>query len=315
MANLRHTDYYGQYSFEDQVLHNIIAYLKYGLLEIGAFYNVYRGRTDHEGNNLSQLKEVRYPGMTNRTTFQTIRNDLVWETGVNYSFTPPTSGSILGISGIYFNNAFYPTGTTVAGKSWTIDYPRGLVTFNGAIPTGTLEMEYTVRAVNVYSSDDSEYRKLVGYYTDPAFRAGVGSGIDTINPALRNYLPCVCVHINSYQSEPMEIGSSNRFVSAGLEFDIFATTAADRKRLTDAIYLLEDISLLTFNRNTAPFPFTVSGTLSATAKTWPELVSSYSSGKARFMDDAVVIKTVNTQVPISHSKVRLSCQFPINFTH
>ena len=315
MSNLRHTDYYGQFSLEDQILHNVVSYLKYGFLEIGAFYNITRNKTDHEGNVLSKLKEVNFPGISGRTVFQTLKNDLVWETGVTYSYTPPANGSIIPISGIYVNNTFYSTGTNVAGKSWHIDYPRGLVTFSGPIPTGTVEMEYTVRAVNIYTSDDTEYRKMIGYFTDPTYRQTLGSGIDTINPMVRNYMPCICTHISAYRSNPVEIGSQNRMISANIDFDIFSTTAADRKRITDAVYLLENFSFQTFDRNTAPFTFTSSGTLSSSAKTWPELVATYPNGKARFYEDARVLKPFNTQVPISNASVRLSCEFPVRFTH
>lgn len=313
MANLGNTTYYAQKTLEDQILLNVISYLQYGLLEIGAYYNIRKGQNDYLGNNASQLKMISGYGVPNNRYYQTLKNQIIWESGINYTFSPTAAQSIIPISGIYYQNTFYPNGSGVLGTGFIVDYNRGLVVFDHPMGTGKVEMEHSLRVANLYNTDDNQYRRLINYYMNRDQWSTAGSGLDNDNVNLRNYLPCIAIHINGFSSKPMGIGSRNKYATANLDFEVLAMTAADRKRLSDLLYLLEEKSFPTFNINEVQPIFNQSGSIYSGTKTWNDLVHSNYMGNGRFSDNANITIPNNTQLPISYSRVRMSVEFPVYF--
>lgn len=307
--NFDGTTYYGDYSLEDKLSQNIITYLKYGLLEVGGYYNVNRGTLDYNNNNPALLRKVGFAGSSGARIFQGLKNDWVWESGINPSYTGGSSPT--NISGIYVNNQFIANNTAYSGINFHINYSLGQVEFDADIQSDArVEVNHTIRAVNVYSVDSVFYKNLIAYYQDRTNWDLAGSGIDNINNNYKAYLPAIFVNIDGYSSRSLEIGSRAKYAEANVEFDIFATNPQDRKRLSDYCYMLEEKGFLLFNPNTAPKPLTSSGTISNNAKTWPDLVSQYNYGQARFQGNARVHKNYN-YLPIQYCKVSITLDTPV----
>lgn len=308
MGNLDGIRYYSDYTLEDQFQYNIIDFISYGLLEVGAFINIRKGQRDSFNNDQSLLRPVSIQNYPSNKIYGGLKNNWVWESGVSVNGTTPIS-----ISGIYVNNTFIPNGTTVAGTGWYIDYQRGWVVFNNQL-TGnpSVQIEHTLRHVNVLPADSQFYKHIITEYQNRENWNINGSGIDNINFESKAFLPAIFVDVRKYSSNPLEIGSRSKWALANVNFEIFATNPGDRKRLSDICYMMEHKSFNVYNLNTAPRPLTVSGTISQSAQTWPNLVNNYPLGRARFEMDAVMSKNNSVIFPIQYASVRIGCKMPVS---
>ena len=60
MANLDGLNWYGDWTIEDKIIYNVINFLKWGLLEIGAYYNISKDQVNYNGANESILQPVTF---------------------------------------------------------------------------------------------------------------------------------------------------------------------------------------------------------------------------------------------------------------
>lgn len=306
MSYLNNTTLYTKASHEDYIVGNITNMLAYGMLEIGAFYNITLGQLDEVGNDVSYLRVASAQNVTPYTQYNSNRQ-WVWETGV--TMADPAAPTPISVSGIYCNNIFYPTGTKVLGTGYYIDYRSSKVVFEYPV-TGSIRMERAERGVNIYSADADIYRQILqGYRT---FNSSIaGSGNDLIAQNTRGYLPCVAVGVHSFTSTPIEIGSRSKWVNARVSFDIFANNASDRKRLASLIYMLEDKSFKSYDPDLAPARFNNNGSLASTALTFPILSNSYSRGDMKFKKDGKFIKN-DKSLPLQYANVSISVETPVH---
>lgn len=195
--------------------YSVTEWLKWGLLEGGAFQNVASG----------VMRESPRPGIPARTLYQTPRADLVWESGVPFS-TPP-----IAMSGVYVNGLFVPF-----GSGCTPNYPAGTVTFSPALSgNASVVANYSARTVRVFNP-----RSCPWYYTiqwNSYDSAQAGSGLWSPDGRMRVQLPAIFA-----QAVPrvrrfvgVELGSRQRYHRQDVQFDILAESSADRDRLHDAL--------------------------------------------------------------------------------
>lgn len=304
MPNLK-GQFFGNYQLQDVIEQNIITFLKYGMLEIGGFYNIYL--SDNE-SNLSPVFFSHTGVASNYTIWNAIKHDLVWETGVLPSYNG--AGAPLPISGLYYNSNFYPTGSQVAGTGYYVDYSRGRVIFENPLPSGSnVSMQYSVRAVQFYPIDGPEYKHFVLDW----FKRTGGSGL--LNTAEQAYLPAVFVQIPSYKTiKGVELGSRTKTSKVDLQFDVFATNGDEMKRITDVLYMLETKSFGLFDINHSGYvwPLNERGELRLNAQTWPNLVANFGAGNVRFQEDAKMNRIYKQPLPIFHSRISLGLQVDVN---
>lgn len=308
MGNLDGSLYYSQHSLEDQILINVIDFIKWGLLEIGAFQTINKGQSDVHGNDASRLRCVGLENINSGTVWGHYRNNWVWESGVNLTYP----GNILSISGIYVNDAFYPNGSFVNGTGWYTDYSRGWIVFSNPVPTSYIvQVPRTERYVNVYPQENPLFTEITTNFFNGQYWNQQGSGIDSVANFAKSNLPAIFVDVSSYDSRPLEIGSRAKWTTARINFNIFATNPSDRKKISDLCYNLEDKSFITYNINSVARPLTTSGTISNNAMTWPQMVSNYGNNKASFLNNAQMIKNNNQNTPIKHSQVSIGIEIPV----
>lgn len=292
--------YYGQYSIEDIVCHNLINFLRQGFLELGAYTNIsVSGATQSQ----SQLQPVIVPYVTGYTLYKGIKGDWIWE----QDFTLKTSGTMpFRVNGIYHNNTFYPTGSSINGTGFYVDYSNGYVVFDKPLASGDqVKCNYSVRRVSVYNRDSYQYLDLNLHWQNMQ----ASSGVKEINP--QGYLPCVFVCVKDYRTiKGTELGNLGKTVEFNLQFDVFSQNAFDRKQIQDSIYMLEGHHIQLYDLRVSPNALNFQGQLVSGTLNYSNLVSGYPLGNARFMEKGTVKKN-DSLLPLHSCTVKIPLEFDI----
>lgn len=296
MGNLDGLNYYADFSLEDTILTNVIDFLKYGFLEIGAFINVTSGV-------LSPV--VGESGVQDYSIYRGVKDDWVWESNISLKYSGGSQPYIP--SGIFVNDTFYPTGTTINGTGYYFDFVRGRVVFDGSMPPSTnVQANYAVRYVHIYDNEDDKFRQLE--------RNWIGVTGNANDFALKAYLPCFAIGLDSYKTiKGYTLGSRSKDTEGIIRFDIFADNPSNRKRITDLVYMLENKSFKLYDLNLVPRPLDYKGQLISGMLDWKNLSENYSTGSvARFTDKAKVIRINDTQQDNFRSRVLLGLDLVIS---
>lgn len=305
MSNLEGILFYGNYGLEDILIQNIISYLDYGMLQLGGFYNISKGRQDAYGEDLSKFKPIIMSATgapTNYTVYRGLKNNLIWESNITLKYASGSQPTRT--SGIYVNNVLYATGTSVSGNSYYLDHSRGQVVFTSAMPSNTIvQVPHGVRVVSVLPADSNEYRNIESYWRN-------ASSTGTITDiGFKAYLPCIFVGINGFKTiKGTEMGSRGKLTATDFEFTIYSNNSYEMRKLIDICYFLEDKLVPLFDINNTPKPLNSSGVLVNASADWSGLVQNYSYGQGRFDDNARVNKFKNQLLPIYKAKVNISLE-------
>lgn len=307
MSNLDGTMSYWRPSITNIVKENIASFISYGLLELGAYQNIYKDQLGINGQNMSILRPIDVPGVSGYTQYQGIRADWVWEKNISLKSSgvqPVVS------SGIFVNDVFFPLGVAVSGASWYYNYPRGTVVFSSPLPSSWIvKSEYCVRMVSTYRDDGYVYKHLT---SDWLQRNQNTSGVLDYSIEERAYLPAIFVGIAGYRTiRGTQQGSRGKFTAAQVVFNVLSTSAWDSNQLTDILYFSESKAIQFYNVETAPKALNSSGSIADGSRTWPYAVSGYALGNGRYAEDAVVQYNGDTLLPARHSRVGVSLEFDI----
>ncbi len=251
----------------DQLESNLIEFFNWGLLGVGAFFNVTKSLGD------SRLRIVEFPGETKGKIWEPFRNNIVWESGVEYGLQP------IAISGVYVNNVFVPASASGTYAHY-VDYERGVVVFNNALPTTSdVRLEYTYRYFNFDSSDAQWFRQVMfdSFRVDDNQFFQYGSGVWNTLSKNRVQLPAVVVEAVPRRTfVPYQIGGGQK-IRQDVLFHIFTEFPWDRKTLLDVISYQNEKTIRGFDKNLIArdnkFAFTETGALSPYALTYPQLVA------------------------------------------
>ena len=304
MAFLDSISFYGQYSIQDRILHNVVQFFDYGLLELGAFYNITKGTTDKFNNDLSKLRT------TDNKIFNGFKGGWIWESGINMkdsSINPP-----INISGIYVDIIFFFFCSTSIGNGYHINYLDGQIIFNTAIQKNSVvQLDYSTKFIHVALADTNRYRDAVSYYQNKNLLFINGSGLDGFNNKFS--LPAVFIGVSKMTTTPIGLGSRDRYANATLNIDIFCENPSDKKKISDIFYAATEKSFKPYDVNRAILPISASGTLQNPAYTFPDLVKNYPHNYpfARFSDDFILSNDNSMNLPIQHSNVRMIIEFPV----
>lgn len=296
MYNLDSLQFYSDSTLEDIILRNIIEFMKWGLLEVGAFYNIEKDQLNHLGENESVLRRVNYPGQTPNTIFKGAKNDWVYETGINLKY----SGGSQPIrpTGVFINDVPVTSG-------FKINYALGAVIFN-TTTTGTVKVPHTLRAVSILTKDSYEYRKITYDWPNRYNASGHEDDIE-----IRAFLPAIFIGLDNYRSKPLELGSRSKITTAQLSFDIYTSNPQEIKKLSDTCYMLESKTVRFFDLPTTPKALNSDGTLSTGYIPWPSSVSLNYGGKGRFKENASINK-IPTSLPIFHTRATIGLEIDVS---
>lgn len=269
----------------DMLTNNLVDFFNWAFLGIGAFFNITLPQSGVYGGQPNRLRCVSDPYYSGGQVWETYRNNWVWESGVEYAYQP------IAISGIYLNGTFLPSNTT--GKyNYSLDYPRGRVTFNNTTisPTSVVQMEFSFRYVNTYT-DDSQWFKELTFNSlrvdDPNYFLN-GSGVWNTLSQNRVQMPAIVVEgvpRRSYYGRQLGGG---QFLYQDVLFHIFAETPYERNNLADILtyqyrkkIYLYDRNLIT---NSSAWPLDLNGSIVSGAMTYPSLINNYSTRSAYFYE-------------------------------
>lgn len=287
MSNLDGINFFGSkaglsYTIQDSV----ISFLNHGFLELGAYVS-YTGTS----GNLTPINGIT--GIVNNTMFAAPRNNWVYEN----DFTRKDGGSLYppSISGININGSFTSTG-------YYIDYLRGRVVLNTPT-TGTVQVPYTVKFVNVYRKESEEYRKLITDFTNPVPSTG-----NWLEP--KAYLPAVFVDLESYETvRGTNLGSRSKLVNYDIALHIFATDDSVRTQIQDVCYFLETKAVPILNYTNGYKPLNYRGEFTQPSGLWSVMQNNFRIGYGRFDENARVEKKLDAHLPLKYSKITLGLEF------
>lgn len=283
-TRLKGVDNIGDSLLNDQLVSNMVEFLSWGLLGVGAFYNVNRPTSSgHYGGSLYKLRLVNDPNYNMGQVWEGFRLNWVWESGVDYTYAP------IPISGIYLNNSFVPISAT-GSTSYNINYPLGRVVFNTPIATNSrVELNYSYKYINVYEADTPGFKELQfnSFLIEGNFN-NASSGVRAVLGQNRIQLPAIVVEAVPRRTlRPYQMGGG-QVVSQDLLFHIFTETSFERGNLLDILTFQKEKRIMLFDKNAISsanaWPLNEHGSLASGALCYPDLLDFYKGGDALFAD-------------------------------
>jgi hypothetical protein len=135
----------GDSSMTEVIENNLVSYIDWCFLELGAFFNIRVPNSGAYGDNRSVLRCVDDPRFNTGQVWEAYRQNWVWESGLAHASEQPIS-----ISGVYVGSTFYPR-----GSGYYIDYKNGQVVFDTAISrSSNVKVEYAHKWVNTVGAAD-----------------------------------------------------------------------------------------------------------------------------------------------------------------
>jgi hypothetical protein len=305
MSNLDGINFYGDPSTSEILIKNLISFIDYGLLEMGAYQNIPKDKTNYANVDISAVRPVSATGFTNYRVWRGLSHHWVHESNVTLKFSSGTTPLIA--SGIYFNNTFYPTGSTITGTGYYIDFSRGQVVFANPVPSNSsVQVPRSERAVHVYPTDSNEFRKI----TDGWLVANA-TGVYDSNLS-RAYLPAVFVDIRSFETvRGTELGSRGKSTQAEISFEIFSQNGYELNKLIDVLYMLETKTVELFDVKNSPSPLNYRGELVRPDVNYRYLVTNYKLSEARFDEEAFTYKVPNMEAPLFRGRVTIPLRLDV----
>lgn len=204
-TNFKGTSNIGESSITETIENNLVSYIDWGFLELGAFFNIQIPSSGSYGGDRHRLRSVTDPRYTNGQVWEGYRKDWVWESGLNFAAEQPVQ-----ISGVFVGSTFYPR-----GSGYHIDYKNGQVVFDTAIATNsTVQLEYAHKWVSVVGAAEVPWFRTEQNRSfrvdDPKFLANSGEWNALADTRLQ--LPLVAVEVtdNVYQGYQLGGGQWER---------------------------------------------------------------------------------------------------------
>lgn len=236
MIGFQHVDNIGDKPTISLLEDNIKSFLDYSFLNIGGFIDVKIPTSGMYGGDFATLKLGFDPVRPTGCLWETPRKDWVYESGICHSGRCPTN-----ISGIYFNNTFYPAPTGNSSLPFSLNYRDGQVIFPTAKPpSSSIKMNYSYRYIQVYKSNESPWFKEIQQNSyNPTLINKVNGQIITANHRIQ--LPCIIVQMIARTSqEPYQLGTTDNIISQDVFLHIYTENPAQRDGIMDILILQKD---------------------------------------------------------------------------
>ena len=274
----------GDSLLNDMLTNNLADFFSWGLLGIGSFFNITRPSSGVYGGAQHRLRLCDDPYYTKGQVWETYRSNWVWESGIEYGVQP------IQISGVYINNVFFQKDNS-GSTTFNFNYPQGRVIFDNPISTDSVvEMEYSYKYINVYTSDSLWFRELQFNslrVDDNQFQA-YGSGVWSILSQNRVQMPAVIVETVPRRTfQGRELGGGH-YIFQDVLFHIYAETPYERNNLADIISYQKFKTIYLYDRNaitnSGAWPITLAGAIASGAMCYPDLVNNFKAKPAFFYE-------------------------------
>lgn len=274
MSVFRRTGQYYSYGVSDNLAYNLQSRIEYGLIEIGA-YSAVRFDTPMSGYCTLQGSYDRSLGGSGYV-FEGFGPSWIWQEDVSVpnGMTQPTRAS-----GVWINDDFYLTSTTVGQYSHKIDYRNGRVVFDSPLsPSDVVKCEYFMNDVDVLTTESRQWKRIVDDYASrfTTIAQTQPSGLASVLKENRIWLPSVFVEVDSVvNTTGLQLGGG-QINDIRVVYHIFAERPADRKTLSDLLIEEEDRVLRLFDVNDITPPLSFDGTVASGALTYKDLTDQNS---------------------------------------
>ena len=286
-TKLKGITHVGNSQFTTILENNLKAFVDWGLLGIGAWFDVTIPTSGAYGGSFHKLRLVDDPSYTAGQVWETPRKDIVWESGVSYQSA--TGVQPIQISGVFVGGIakenIYGTGDATYGHY--VDYPLGRVVFDSAISTSSdVYMNYSYRWVQTYIADKAPWWQELQYRSfrvDGSHISQTGSGDWSIGGQHRVQLPAVVIEaVPRRYAEGFELGNANLRTFQDILFHIVAESKWQRNQLVDILSGQQDKAIYLFDTNkvaaSGAYPLDYRGARVDDPLMYPDLVVSSPDG-------------------------------------
>lgn len=294
-----------QTSINNEIQDNLIEYFDWGLLEKGNYFNVTIGETSSDGLDYSLLKPSANPHFASGQAWEGFRKNWIWQSGISVpsGFSGPLVGAddlYPGISGVYVDDAFYPSNTS-GTYSHYVDYFNGRVVFNSPIPSGSkVQAEYSYKYINVLYSSSLPWLREVQYRSLEVNDSFINKSDDFRLPAeSRIQLPAIAIEIVPRRTfRGYQLGGG-QIVYTDVIFHCLAEDEFTRNQLLDIVSIQNDQNIALFDSNNIvennKSPLSYQGFPVSGSYRYPDLLYNFPGGSLRLTNSIVQnIDTINS---------------------
>lgn len=278
-------DTIGEPSISEAVEDNMVEYINWGFLKLGAFYNIHIPTSGSFGGDMHELRCVNDPRYDIGQIWSANRANWVWESGLALTEDP------IAISGIFVDGDFLPK-----GSGYHINYKYGQVVFDTAISnTSNVKLEYSAKWINVVNSDSVPWLKPTQSRSfrvdDRLYVAGSGDwNTNYIQP------PIVAVESVGKNYKGYQLGGG-QYAYTDVVLHVITEDKRTTSRLASVLaeqnesdlYMYDPGLMATQNR----FPLDSRGEIASGALCYPDLISATGDGGFRYTNK------------VQHGKIRL----------
>jgi len=293
---------YGQTLLSSHLEQNLKVFMDWSFLGVGAWTNINMPTSGAYGGDFSDLRLVDDPSYTLGQIWEAVRQDWVYETGIEY-----TAGTPNVLTGIFVNGVSYATGDSIFGHHY--NYGLGRVVFDSAITiTSVVELNYSYRNVHVHRADTSPWWDELQYDTmrpDDSHFSATTSGTWSTLANHRVQLPSVILEIVPRRDfEPYQLGDLTQWINQDTLFHVIAQSKWERNQLLDILSFQNDKTIWLFDSNLIAadtgFPLDFRGMLLPNPNMYPSFVqhgSKYQWLKCQFTNTSInEVRTLNPRL-------------------
>lgn len=303
----------GEFSITEAIEDNLVEYINWGFLQLGAFYNIDIPSSGVYGGDRHRLRSVSDPRYTDGQVWEAYRKNWVWESGLVSAEQP------VAISGIFVDGSYKPK-----GSGYYVNYPDGQVIFSDPISTtSTVQLEYSHKWVNVVNADTIPWFRKTQTRSfrvdDSDFMVGSGDWSDLAENRMQ--LPIVAVEGIDQSYAGYQLGGG-QYKYSDVLLHVIAENSQTAKRIASVladqsesdIYIYDPDRLVSQNQ----FPLDYRGELASGALCYPDLVKATGDNGFRYTNkvqygkvrlyDSIYQGTDALHENVYHSRVRWSTE-------
>ena len=264
----------GKTSMTEAVEANLISYIDWGFLELGASFNISIPSSGAFGGNRHQLRYVNDPRYTAGQVWEAYRQNWVWESGLSHASEQPVS-----ISGIFVNGDFIPR-----SSGYYIDYKNGQVVFDAAIATNSsVTLEYSHKWVNVVGANEVPWFRKGQTQSfrvdDTNFSVGSGNWSDLSETRLQ--LPLIAIEVTDKTHAGYQLGGG-QWSRSQVVLHVLAENPQTTKRIASILSEQNESTIFMFDPDLMAendkYPLDYRGELSSTPLCYPDLIAPTGDG-------------------------------------
>jgi hypothetical protein len=264
----------GKVSMTEAIEDNLVAYIDWGFLELGAFFNITLPSSGAYGGDRHRLRSVVDPRYNNGQVWEAYRQNWVWQSGLSRTSEQPIS-----ISGIFVNNTFIPR-----GSGYYINYINGQVVFDTEIATtSTVQLAYSHKWVSVIPAaavpwfQEGQTRSF--RVDDPNFLSNSGIWNELADTRLQ--LPIVAVEVVDKAYAGYQLGGG-QWARGQVILHIIGEDSSITKRIASILSEQNEATLYMFDPDRVAaqnrYPLDYRGELASNPLCYPALIAQTGDG-------------------------------------